>query len=114
MHTYTETETHTSLVRTFPDLTGWSLNNLLGQYADDAQRLFEATVRAERAQVEEIGADMARIHDEIERRSFDYNTHVCHLGGVGVDQLYALATALEVDLAAICSAISALPKDSDR
>lgn len=73
MHTYTDDETHASLVPTFPDLTGWSLNNLLGQYADDAQRWHEAA-QADAPELSQIEADMAAVFNEIERRSSAHET----------------------------------------
>lgn len=112
MHTYTDDETHASLVRTFPDLTGWSLNNLLGQYADGAAQLREGS-GTDAKLTGEIDREMAAIANEIDRRCWDSDAHACRLGAVGIDQLAWLAITLKVDLAALVGAISEIPKDSE-
>jgi len=61
MHTYSPDETYFSLVRTFPDLTQWSLPTLLAQYGELAIRQRDAETCAEMRQfdVESLGGRTA-------------------------------------------------------
>lgn len=74
MTTTADDEIQTSNVRTFPDLTAWSLNNLLGQYADTKAQWQDARRSEDDSRWNELDAELSAIANEIERRCLDRGT----------------------------------------
>ena len=112
MHTYDETETYASLVRTFPDLSGWSLNNLLGHYGDlsgqyrEAIQAFPAATRTpeEDGILLKLKEDMAAVFGEVERRT---DWQPITLADITIPQLVAIACALNLPVEQVAGIIAA-------